>query len=519
MRSTFYGLEIAKTGLFTAQNQLDVTGHNMSNATTNGYTRQRVVTKALPPGYGDTLIAVDRRATSGRGVNTMYIEQVRNPFLDNQYRKENATANQWTTKEQYFEYVEAIFNNELEQKEISTGLTSTFAYFYNALYALVENPSDKEMRENTRAGAQQMIDSINLYYNKLMEQQSTLDESIKISVSEINDLAEQIGILNKQISAFEMTGAKANDLRDQRNVLLDTLSGIVKVEAYEDTNGQMVVQIGGKNLVRHDRVNKLTVERDVANTVKGESDVYGVYWADSEGKSTGNPLEITDGALRGYMDIRDGKDDSNPGIPFVVNQLNDLVRDTAKKINEVHLTGYTYGKNPGESKNGVLFFYVEKDAAGKEYDYSTITAKNFRLSNEIRADVNNIACSNKPVNNPTPDDTNNQTGNAEIALKLTSLIYAKDDKGNPDNLNGKYRELLSSISLGLDHIHTTANAQTVMRSHLDQQRKSISSVSLDEEMTNMIRFGHSYRAASRMITSIDEELDTLINRMGLVGRS
>ncbi len=488
----------------------------MSNATTYGFTRQRVVTKAMPPGYGDTLIAVDRRATSGRGVSTMYIEQVRNPFLDNQYRKENATANQWTTKEQYFEYVESLFNNELEQKDISTGLTNTFAYFYNALYALVESPSNKEMRENTRAGAQQMIDSINLYYSKLMDQQNTLDESIKISVSEINDLAEQIGILNNQIYAFEMTGAKANDLRDQRNVLLDTLSGIVKVEAYEDTNGQMVVQIGGKNLVRHDRVNKLTVERDVKNAIDGEGDVYGVYWADSEGNSTGRELEITDGALRGYMDIRDGKNDKTPGIPFVVNQLNDIVRDVAKKINEVHKTGYTNGTKEKPSVDNVLFFNVGLDAAGKE-DYSTINAKNFRLSDAVRSDVNNIACSSKPVNKE--GEENNQTGNAEIALKLTNLIYAKDDKGNPDNLNGKYRELLSSISLGLDHIHTTANAQTVMRSHLDQQRKSISGVSLDEEMTNMIRFGHSYRAASRMITSIDEELDTLINRMGLVGRS
>ncbi len=507
MRSTFYGLEIAKTGLFTAQNQLDVTGHNMSNSSTVGYTRQRLVTKAMPPGYGDTFIAVDRKSTAGRGVNTMFIEQVRNPFLDHQYRNENATTTQWTTKEQHFEYVEALFNNELDQMDVSAGLTSVIEGFYSSLYALVASPSNSPARNSVKENAIKITDSMHLYYNKLIEQQDALNESIRISVNEVNDLVDQIALLNKQISSFEITGARANDLRDQRNVLLDTLSGIMNITVSEDPNGQMVVQVGNKTLIHHDRTKHMVVEKDVPNAIPGEADVYGIYWADADGNSTGRAVEITNGALRGYLDIRDGDSSTNPGIPQVVEQLNAMARKLVEEFNAVHTTGWTLpGTVNQASRTGINFF----DVAG-------LTAKTISLDAEILKDASNIACSDMPVLDPTKE--NNQTGNAEILKKLCDLIYKKDDDGRPDNLSGRYKELLNSISLSMSHMHTTSDAQSVMRAHLDQQRKSISAVSLDEEMTNIVRFGHSYSAASRMITAIDEELDTLINRMGLVGRS
>ncbi|MDL2238559.1 flagellar hook-associated protein FlgK, partial [Christensenellaceae bacterium OttesenSCG-928-K19] len=385
MRSTFYGLEIAKTGLFVSQNQLDVTGHNISNADTIGYTRQRLATQAMPAGFGGTFIGVDNKSTAGRGVNTIHIEQVRNPFLDYQYRKENAVTKEWATKEQYFEYVEALFNLELDSIDTTSGLTASFEKFYNALYALSESPEDQEIRTNVRTTATLLVDAMNYYYERLISQQDTLNESVRISVLEINSIAQDVAKLNEQIYAYELTGAKANDLRDQRNTLLDTLSGIIDIDTFEDTNGRLVVQIGGRDLVRHSTYNQMAVEKDVPNNIKGEQDLYGIYWADSSGKAvTTMPVPITSGALKGYMDVRDGDTSGNMGIPYVIDKLNDMCDKVVKQINAVHSTGYTSpsGAN-GQSVSGINFFYMPDINANAFIEPAN--ASNFKWSGTINS--------------------------------------------------------------------------------------------------------------------------------------
>lgn len=520
MRSTFYGLEIAKTGLFVSQNQLDITGHNISNVDTKGYTRQRLDTSALPPAGGKGLIGTDIKGTSGRGVETLYVEQVRNSFLDYQYRKENTATSKWQTKEQYFEYVEALFNNELDDMVSSTGVSSIFSSFYDSLYELEKSPESRGIRDNVQQNAIKMTQTMNSYYDRLVEQQDTLNESVRITVSEVNDIAKEIARLNEQIYGYELSGAKANDLRDQRNTLLDTLSGLLNVNSYEDMNGQLVVEIEGKNLVRHGQYQQLAAEKNIPNPLDdGATQLYGVYWADRTGNATANEVNITSGALRGYLDIRDGNSKDNVGIPYVIQQLNKLCQKIASDMNSVHETGYTIPNGQGgESKTGILFFDVPADSNDPaKKDYSLITAKNFKISDEIMKDVFNIAASDMPVS--TTGGVNEQKGNAKIAIAMAELITKKNDEGNPDNIDSVYRALMSDISTEMSHIHDTADGQAVMKAHLQQQRKSVSDVSLDEEMTNVVRFGHAYSAASRVISAIDEQLDTLINKMGLVGRA
>jgi flagellar hook-associated protein 1 FlgK len=521
MRSTFYGLEIAKTGLFTAQNQLDTTAHNMSNAATAGYTRQRVVTAAMPPGYGNTFIAVDYKSTAGRGVKVLHIEQVRNPFLDYQYRKENATASKWNTKQQYFEYVESVFNNELEKIDDTTGMTRLFQQFAKSLDAIVEGGPDKEARTTVKESAIKLTESMNYYYETLLGQQKTLDESIFITVTEINNIVSQVTDLNRKIYGIEINGTHANDLRDQRNLLLDTLSGLINIDVSEDTNGQLIVQAGDMTLIRHTRSKTMVAEKNVTNPIEGEPDLYGVYWADSSGNASSMAVQITSGAMRGYFDIRDGGDSVNPGIPFIVDQMNEICRSIAQQMNDVHKTGFTTPSTVpnDETRDGVLFFHVELDTNNVE-DYSTVTAKNFRLSNDILTDVWNIACSAMPVGKNANGDASDQSGNADVILKMSQILYGGTDAdGNAVDLDGMFQEMLVSIAVAMDYINTNADTQTTMRNYIEQQRKSISDVSLDEEMSDIVRFSHSYSAASRMITAIDEELDTLINKMGLVGRS
>lgn len=527
MRSTFYGLEIAKVGLFTAQNSMEVTGHNISNTDTQGYTRQRLNTAAIPAGFGGSFVATDNRSTAGRGVTTINIEQVRNSFLDYQYRKENAETTKWSVKEQYFGYVEALFNNELDDIATSTGISKLFSEFYDALYELQENPERTEMRVNLRENAIALTDMMNYYSDRLMEQQVTLNESIKVTVNEINDIAKQIADLNKEIYGYELTGASANDLRDQRNVLLDTLSGLADVNTSEDVNGQLIVELNGKTLVRHSSSYGLAVTENTSETLLNGQPKYDVVWADTKGRPTTLTVDVKSGALKGYQEVRDGSADKDIGIPFVMDQLDKLCQKIAKDMNTIHEKGWTMPSDGyGESKQGVKFFNVplKKDENGNdiagEYDYSQITAKNFKLSDEVLSSVANIAASDMPISVKGEDGEtadNEQKGNGKIALEMCQLIWQKDDKGNPDNLDGVFKSLINAISIEMGDITSRSKAQEVMQLHLSDQRKSISDVSLDEEMTNVIRFGHAYNACSRVISAIDEELDKLINGTGRVG--
>lgn len=515
MRSTFYGLEIAKTGLFISQNQLDVTGHNISNVDTPGYTRQRLATSAIPAGSQNAYIAVDKRGTSGRGVETICVEQLRNPFLDYQYRNENSTTTKWQTKEQYFEYVEALFNNELDSIETSSGISAIFSEFYNSLHELEKAPADQGVRKNVQQSAIKMTQSMNTYYDRLIDQQNTLNESVRITTNEINDIAKSIASLNEQIYGYELSGAKANDLRDQRNTLLDTLSGLINIETSEDINGQLIVQVNGRNLVRHASYKQFAVAENKPNPVDGgETMLYGVYWADQNGNPTTSEVDPQNGALKGYLDIRDGNTKDNVGIPYVMQQLNALCQKITDDFNSVHEKGYTTPNGAEtDSRTGIKFFAQEYNADGTKV---AVTAKNFRISDDIMNDVFNIAASDMPVS--TGDD-NEQKGNGKIALQMCELISKQNSSGNADNVDSAYRQFLSEISIALEHMHDTADAQSIMKSHLSLQRQSISNVSLDEEMTNVVRYGHAYNAASRLISAIDEELDNLINKMGLVGRA
>ena len=192
------------------------------------------------------------------------------------------------------------------------------------------------------------------------------------------------------------------------------------------------------------------------------------------------------------------------GIPYILDRLNTLARSMAKEFNDIHRTGHTKPDGATPSQTGVNFFAVP--AGG----YDDVTAGNFWLSAEILANVSNIAASSLEV-------TDTMAGNNEIALELADLSLRKDldDVGN-------FEEFLSSmtIELGIESAksQTLSNSQIAIIDNLAVRKESISGVSLDEEMVQMMTYQHAYAAASRVLTAIDEALDVLINRTGTVGR-
>lgn len=550
MRSTFSGLEIGKMGLFASQRALDLTGHNISNSETEGYTRQRLYNAAIAPASMNSLIMEDKRSITGRGVETLFIEQVRNPFLDRQYREENTKAMEYSKKEQYYSYVETMFNEELEEVDKSTGMHVMFADFYKAMNEFAKSTADVELRSNVQKTIDILTTTMNNFYGALQEQQTTVDDCVMVSTIEINGYARDIAMLNEQIFGFELGGARANDLRDQRNLLLDELSGIIPITYKEDDKGYMKVLLDNSVLVNHSESNQLVVARTKYNNmnednykyanefppVEGNDRLYEIYWADNK---TGEPImtrkvEVTGGAIRGYMDVRDGQyndvtkgdikyiDNKTAGIPAAIQELNALCRRIAKDMNEVHKKGWTlpiYEDTPSggvwhESRTGVNMFHVEKDEDGYE-DYSTVTALNFRLSDDLLDNVRNFAGSDVQIsiNNGNPEN-----GNNNIANKLIKLLYDKDAANNPDNFNADLYNIITNVATEMQGVRASNKAHEIMKKQIYQQRVSVSGVSRDEEMTLMVQFSHSYKACSRVITAMDEALDKLINGTGMVGR-
>ncbi len=618
-RSSFFGFEIAKTGLFISQHNLNVTGHNISNVNTPGYTRQRLVTSAIEPYSTIGRLATYEKGILGGGTQSHVIEQLRSDYLDREFRLQNSNLNTWAKRLESFEFIEEVFS---EPNEV--GYLSHLQDFHNALNDLVTDSPGKSQRTELQSAAKKLTATVNQYYRQLIDQQAGLNKEVEAKVGEVNRLSTAIGDLNKLIYNFEMTGEHANDLRDQRNVLLDELSSLVEIEVREyqvasHEPKRLSVTIGKGtsrgSLVDHTTVNALEL-KEVKNRIEYDYDpsqpesdtniknevgdpldnVLAIVWADDyeqivledrrnnivpppagypfdplyEGvprpeanittakvlsdptdptsprvdvawfdeNYNGDPLDPDDppssaqmqlmydllgeGEIKGILTMRDGDDDENIGIPYLVHQLDTIARSIVKEFNNLHNQGYPDWRSSitpipvpgytGTEGAGIDFFADY----GLQYadDYSKITAGNFKLDDNMTGpdDVWNIACSDVPVT----DD--NQEGNNHNTMDKLLNLFDREDVPVVDNFSDYYNSFLLTIGFTTDYARTQHTNKETLALSADTQRMSISAVSIDEEMTNMIKFQHAFAASSRVITAMDEALNTIINGMGVVGR-
>ena len=244
--ASFYGLEIAKTGLFASQKSLYVTGHNISNANTLGYTRQRLTTSAIPPAADNAMFAPVGRGRVGGGVEIENINQLRDSFLDMQYREEACFLGEWSARTDALEYIENIFREPSD-----SGINTCISDFFSSLQELAKKPESKEIRSIVRQEAIKLTDILGHYHSQLEKLAEQQEYAIDVTIMDINSIAENISSLNEQIYKFELSGQHANDLRDRRNLLLDELSQLVNIEYNESPNGEFTVSIDGKYLVNH----------------------------------------------------------------------------------------------------------------------------------------------------------------------------------------------------------------------------------------------------------------------------
>ncbi|HAA89837.1 MAG TPA: flagellar hook-associated protein FlgK, partial [Peptococcaceae bacterium] len=260
MRSTFFGIELAKRGLQAQQRALDVTGHNVANANTPGFTRQEAVLATETPYPVPGLNMPWGAKQIGTGVEVAEIRRLRDSFIDLQVRHENKALGYWEARENALEKIEVILNEPSD-----SGLRSVLEAFWQSLEELSKNPESLAVRSVVRQRGLALTETFNHLDCQLRELQDDLDNSVRVKVNEVNSLGRQIADLNQQILKIEVTGARANDLRDRRDVLLDQLARIINIQAYEDDKGLAQVIIGGRPLVQGVHFYGLVAREDPAS--------------------------------------------------------------------------------------------------------------------------------------------------------------------------------------------------------------------------------------------------------------
>ncbi|NMA96039.1 MAG: flagellar hook-associated protein FlgK [Clostridiales bacterium] len=519
MRSTFYGLEIARSGLFTSQQGLSLTGHNIDNSDTEGYTRQRIVTKSIEPPINTGLLRSPSKGQIGGGVDVVSIDQIRDSFLDMQYRRENTTKGEWQAKTSALQYIEDVF-----REPSKAGINQSIAELFDSMQELAKYPESKEIRSLVRQDAIKLTETLGHYDHQLKQLRKEQDTAINIAVMDINDIIVNIRDLNLQIFKFETGGDVANDLRDRRNLLMDQLSEIIDVDYYETRDGRFRVDVAGMPLVDHVHVNKLESVLVEDEIIGGQ--VYTVKW-----EGLDRELPITGGRLKGLIEMRDGRgpEHNEPmGIPYFVEQLDNLAKAFVQEFNAIHRRGYSLHE-PGEdgiSEQGYNFFAYDGANPKEDIDISKVTAANFSVATEIMEDIYNIAMAEDPTIDADgiPREGDNRIGLEIIGLRnkkdiTVELIVDGESKNIAiGNLEDYTKGVIADLAVESSHSDKMSEGQVILTNSLQNKRLSVSGVSIDEEMTMMIQYLHSYNAAARMITAVDEQLDVLINRTGLVGR-
>jgi len=458
------GFEIGKRALLAQQFSLNLTGHNIANVNTPGFTRQQALMVSTEPMRSAV-------GNFGTGVEVVGIRRLRTLFLDEQYRQESQSLGQWETLSNSWGQIERVYSEPSD-----TGFSSFMDNFWNSWQDLAANPDSLAARVAVREQAGLVVNSMHQLAEQLKDFQQSLDEDIQKSVQYINTIGHQMASLNESIATAELTGHAANDLRDRRDYLVDELSQYVNVEVLEQSDGSYTIHLGSMALVDGADVAELRTEVvEQSATV-----IHTVHFANSSARP-----EITNGKLAGLLEARDEV------IPERVNELDELAVALVENINNLHRQGYG----------------VDGDDGRDFFDPNTTGASDIELDDLILQDAGYIAAS-----------LNGEPGDNSNALRIAGLRHTLTMRGGTATFADYYNSIVGIVGVRTREAENLYQNQEALVFHIENSRQALEGVSLDEEMTNMIKFEHAFEAAARVITTMDEALDTIINGMGVVGR-
>ncbi|MEH7384279.1 flagellar hook-associated protein FlgK [Bacillus sp. JJ1521] len=529
MVSTFHGLETARRGLNTQQSALYTTGHNISNANTPGYSRQRVnfETTTSFPGVG--MNAPKIPGQMGTGVQTGSIQRIRDQFSDKQFRDENNKLGYWRARADALERMEEIMNEPSTE-----GLSASLDEFWKKLQDLAADPQNTGARDVVLTQGQAVADSFKYIADSLNGVRDNIKSEIDLSVSTINSIAAQINGLNQQINSIEPIGYLPNDLYDERDRLIDQLSEFVNVKITPNPSGgnkdpqavgtytieilgddgtSLGTLVDGKNLSTNpvsittatetgDPTNKTYIDKIALNGTAISTESF------SDGKLKG--------LIESYGYVKD--DGKMAGVyPDTLKNLDKLAYAFATEFNQVHQNGKALNGSTGQA----FFEYegnnaIDSDAANPSSWMGAASKLKVAIANR-----DDIAAS--------PNNAQTNIGNGGNAYALADVLTKNfttftgsgkipSDLEIQGDVKSFYAGMIGTLGVTARETNLRKSNAEYTKDSVEMRRQSVMAVSLDEEMTNIIKFQHAYNASARQITVIDEMLDKIINGMGHVGR-
>jgi flagellar hook-associated protein 1 len=461
MGNILYGLNIASNTLRAQSTVLNVTAHNIANANTPGYSRQ----EALLSQVSDQALAGLRMGSVlsiGSGVEVSEVSRVRYSLYDEIYRKENQGLNYNKSTEDLLNQVELLFD-----EPSNNSLGGIIDSFFNGWLDVSNQPQDTAARQSLYSTAVELTDRFKRIYTSLENMREDIDSQIAAIPEQINLITSEIADLNVVIRKSEVSGNIANDLRDQRDLLIDQLTGYIDVTSIEQDNGTTTVLAGGK----------VVVEGATSSTVGVTSTITASgYRKTAIVAEDGTEYVPVSGKLGALNDFRDTV------IKDIMDQLNTLAGAIVDTINYDHQVGYGL-----DGQTGRNFF---EPALTKAY--------NITVSSDIK-DVSHIAVS---IDGATGDNTN--------ALNINSLKTRKVIDGS-FTINEYYNSIISQLGVIGKEAQANRTNQELLVTQIDNSRESIKGVSVDEELVQMIQTQRIYQSASRIIVVLDGLLEEVVN--------
>ncbi len=473
---------IARSALLTHQTALQTVAHNIANAETPGFSRQKAELKAGIPNrmtYGNI----------GTGVMLDSISRNRDILADQSYRAANGAFGESGMRRDLLTGIESIFGEPAD-----AGMAATLDQFWSSFSDLSTLPSSGAAKAVVQQRGRQLSEMFNTYDASLTQSRDQASLRLNNTIGQVNQIAGQVADLNGRILTAEAGGNEASDLRDQRDRYIDQLSTMVGARSEPQRDGSVSVIVGNSTLVNGSSARPLKIVADPPTPPPA------ITPADMPFKITlGNSpdrLAPLGGEVKAMLDV------INTEVPTMRSRLDALASSIVSSVNAVHNTGYVFNGNtiPGAAAGD--FFN-----AGAPLD--PVRASNFRLADAIAADPGNIAVSTDPL---APLDNN-------VALNLAALRNSTDSvsfvgpQGQTETAGflSFFRTTVTGLGLSVRAATDDASVYGILTDQADTRRQSVSGVSTDEELVQMMRIQQSYSAATKLIQTADEMLQTLLD--------
>lgn len=461
-------MDIGRRAMALNQSAIQTTSHNITNKSTEGYSRQKVdfVTN---PSVGEGRFQI------GTGVRMANISRVNNPWIEKQLETQNSNFSRLDQKTQSLSRLESALN-EQNVKGINTAISN----FFNSFRELANTPESAVARTQVREAGIGLVKQFQDAHHQILDAQTDMNKNIEYAIAEVNEIARELSVTNEKIQQIEINGSDtANDERDHRDALLKRLSEKVDITYAEDPKTGMMNVTAGKAAV--------LVAGTTFSQLKTAAAPGGTTMILHELSPGGSTVDITDrfkaGQVGAAIEVRDETTQN------MLNNLNELAFNIANEVNRAHREGYDRQDISGQN-------FFELADPTQPFDIG-----NLIVAKDIVRDVSRIAAASKP----------NAPGDNTVANLIHSLQSHRLMEGGKYSFDDYYNSKVSEIGLLTQRATSELDSQRNTLEQLTNIRESISGVSLDEEAAKLIEYQKSYEASARLVKTADEMFDTILN--------